>query len=273
VGSYKWQELVFRFSNSGVVSTITTNPGLAAELSPKQDKHPPTFYSSKIVQSLTSGYELIKEPQTSIPHWVRNLKDELGMPNDALLRHLEVEGAAFGTRWKKFNLRFLGIVVEQSIQSKYSWPFWHVTDAKGTDIELIQVWYRRASCLASPVYCDIRWRPDRGETVKFPGLENAKKEMDVTLGWRGRILLQKMNPRGRPKGTEKITSDKFLEQAAQACRRLIDTTDEMPSGAAIATELLICSASFYRYMKRDNLTVNIIQDKAKRLQIEYTPPF
>jgi hypothetical protein len=273
VGSCKWEELVFRFSNSGVVPTITSNPGLAAELSPKQDKHPPTFYSSKIVQSVTLGFKLLKVRQPSVFQWILNLKDELGMPDNALLRHLEVEGAAFGVRWREYYLRLLGMAVEQPVQSQVACPFWRITDAKGTDIEFVQVWFQRVSCLSSPVYGDVRWHPDRGKTEILTNLENRNGWRDVRAAVRGLTLLQKINFQGRPVDSGTLTISQFIERAPQAYRKLLDMFGENPSVVDVAAELDMSRPTFYRYMEGANLSLSQIRDVALRINIDYPAPF
>jgi transposase len=106
VGSSKWQGLIFKFSNSGVVLTITRNPGLIAELSPNRNKFPLTFSSSRIVQSHNSEFELVADGLSEPATWMNNLKADLEMPSNALLRHLTITGAAFSPRWQNYNLRF-----------------------------------------------------------------------------------------------------------------------------------------------------------------------
>lgn len=255
-----------------MVQTYTPNPVLTGELSPNRDTRPPTFSSSRIVYKRGLGYELTTEIQASPPQWIDYLKSELEMPSNAPLRYLATNGAIFGVRWQNYNLRFVGIVTEQSPEKECSWPFWRISDDNGNNIELVQVWYQRVSCLTSPVICDVRWRPNRGETVGFPGLENARRGRDITLAWRGRVLLQKINPRGRPENSVNLTRTQFLERAPQACAKLLETLGEMPTDVDIAAELHVSRATLYRYMERYNLSLNQIRDIAVRLLIEPTSP-
>jgi hypothetical protein len=273
VGSSKSRKLIFTFSNSGVVQTYTRNPGLIAGLSPNRDKFPPTFSSSRIVQSRTSGFELMADGLSEPAPWMNNLKADLEMPGDALLRHLTITGAAFSPRWQNYNLRFLGIVVKQPAQAECSWPFWRVSDTNGNEIEQVQIWFQRVSCLTSPVYGDVRWHPAHGETAALTNVENSRGMRDVRAAVRGLTLLKKINIQGRPVDSGNLTKDQFVELAPLACRKLLDVSGEMPSGVDIAAELFISKATFYRYMRRDDLTLNKIRDKAKRLRVEQPTPF
>lgn len=184
-----------------------------AELSSDSDSPPPKFSSLQIVQTPASGFELVTDMQSAPQQWINSLKAELEMPDDSLLRHLTISGAAFGPRWQNYNLRFVGVMVGQSEQTEYSCPFWRISDESGNHIESVQAWYRRVSCMSSPVYCDVRWRPDRGETISFPGAENAQRWRDVNFAWRGLMLLRKINPRGRPESSVSLTREQFFERA------------------------------------------------------------
>jgi hypothetical protein len=262
------QRLIFAFSNSGEVQAYKCNPELRVEPSLTPDQFSSTYSSSQIVQRPSSGFELITDGQSDIPQWIQNLKSDLEMPSKPMLRHLTTTGAIFGVRWQNYSLRFVGIVIDQSAQSECSWPFWRISDTHGNDVELVQVWYQRVSCMTSPVYCDVRWQPDRGETVSFPGMENAKRMRDITSAWRGRILLQRINPPGRPVSSGNLTRDQFIERAPQACMRLLERFGEVPTDVEIAEELHISRATFYRYLERDNLTLNQIRDMAFRILTE-----
>jgi hypothetical protein len=262
------QRLIFTFSNSGEVQTYKCNPELSAESSLDKDQSSSAYSSSQIVHRPASGFELTTDGQAALPQWIHNLKSELEMPSNAMLRHLTTTGAIFGVRWQNYSLRFVGIVLEQSAQSECSWPFWRISDTNGSAVELVQVWYQRVSCASSPVYCDVRWQSDRGEIVSFPGIENARRMRDVTNAWRGRVLLQRINPRGRPTSSVSLTRTQFIERAPQACAKLLDTVGEMPTDAEIAEELHISRATFYRYIERYNLSVNQIRDMAIKLLIE-----
>jgi hypothetical protein len=269
----KNQRLIFTFSNSGVVQTYTLNLGLIAKLSPYQDKFPPTFSSSKIVQTTNSGFELISDDLSEPTQWMNILKEELNMPSNALLRHLTISGSAFGIRWRNYNLRFLGMLVEESNQSEGSCPYWRVADINRNDLEYVQVWYQRVSCMKSPVYCDVRWHPEYGETVKLIGVENAKNGRDVNLAWRGWTLLQKIQLQGRPFESLSLSESQFLECAPQVCRKLFDTFGEIPTDVQIAEELHISRATFYRYLRRYNLSLSQIRDMAFNIQHTYPVPF
>jgi hypothetical protein len=268
VGNDKNQRLILSFSNSGVLNTYTHTPELITELSPDPDKSPQTYSSFQIVHTPASGFELITEAPLKPPQWIANLKSILGIPNHALMRHLTTNGAIFGVRWQNYNLRFVGVVVEQSAQAECSWPFWRISDADGKTIELVQVWFQRASCMSSPVYCDVRWQPDRGETVSFVNLENAKRGREITLAWRGRVLLQKINPQGRPESSVSLTRTQFIELAPKVCAKLLNTFGEVPTDVQIAEELHISRATFYRYMERYSLSLNEIRDTAVKILIE-----
>lgn len=124
--------------------------------------------------------------------------------------------------------------------------------------------------MSSPVYCDVRWHPERGETVNLTNLENARRGRDITLAWRGRVLLQKINPRGRPESSVNLTRSQFIERAPQVCAKLLETYGETPTDVQIAEELQISRATLYRYMERYNLPLNQIRDIAVRLLIEPT---
>ena len=250
------------------MQTYTRNPGLIAELSPNRDKHAPTYSSFQIAHTVASGFELITETQPEPPQWINNLKDILGLPDTALLRHLTTNGAIFGIRWQNYDLRFVGIVIKQSAETECSWPFWRISDADGNDIELVQVWFQRASCMLSPVYCDVRWQPDRGETVFFPNTENARRARDITLAWRGRLLLQKIKPRGRPESSVSLTKTQFIELAPQVCAKWLRTFGEVPTDVQIAEDLHISRATFYRYMEKYNMSLNEIRDMAIKILIE-----
>jgi hypothetical protein len=268
VDNSKNKRLTFTFPNSGIVQTFTRDPGVIVEPSPNPDKQPHTFYSSRIIHTLDSGFELITSALSEPPLWINNLKDNLEMPGDALLRHLTINGAAFGVRWQSYDLQFVGIVIDQSARAECSWPFWRTSDKNGNDIELVQVWYQRVACVSSSVFCDIKWQPDRGETIGFPGLESVKRGRDITLAWRGRVLLQKINPRGRPESSVTLTREQFIERAPQACWMLYETFGEIPTDVQIAEELHISRATLYRYMERYNLSLNQIRDMAIKVLIE-----
>jgi hypothetical protein len=102
------------------------------------------------------------------------LKDNLDMPGKALLRHLTISCAALGFRWRHYNLRLLGMLLEQPTQAEFSWPFWLLSDSDGTELELVLVWYCRVSSMISPVMCDVRWHQEYGETANLVGVENAR---------------------------------------------------------------------------------------------------
>jgi hypothetical protein len=270
VGSEQGQRLTFKFSNSGTVQAYSCNPELIGELVTNRDKYPLTCYSSKIVHKAPFGFELITDTESEPPPWIKSLKIELGMPNNVLLRQITTRGNIFGARWQNYFLRFLGIVIEQETGTECSWPFWRISDEDGKDIELVQVWYQRVACLSSPVYCDVRWHPERGETVNFTNLENVKRGRDINLAWRGRVLLQKINPRGRPENSVTLTRAQFMERAPQACAMLLETYGETPTDVQIAAALQISRATFFRYMERYNLSLNQIRDIAFGLLIEPT---
>lgn len=269
----KNQKLLFTFSNSGKVETYTRNPWLLAGLSANRDRHPPTFSSSKIVQTLEAGFELITGDLSEPALWMKRLQDDLDMPSKALLRHLTLDCSAFGARWRHYDLRMLGILVEQPEQAEYSWPYWLISEVDGTKLELAQVWYQRISSMVSPVMCDVRWHPEHGETANLVGIENARNGRDLTRAWRGHTLLQKIKLRGRPLDSGNLTKSQFIERAPQACRKLFDIYGEMPSAVDLAAELYISKATLYRYMERDNLQLNQIRDIALRLCIEHPTPF
>jgi hypothetical protein len=264
----KSQTLVFTFSNSGVVKTHTRNPELTPQLLFNPDSIPPTFSSLQIVQTETSGFELIRETGIELPEWIGNLKELLGIPSNALLRYLNTSGAVFGVRWQNYTLRFVGIVIEQPAEEECTWPFWCISDEKGNDLECVQVWYQRVSCLSTPVYCDVRWQPEQGETVTFPNLENARRNRDVTAAWRGRMLLRKLNPRGRPESSVSLTKDQFIERAPMICSKWLEQFGNMPTDVQLAEELHISRATLYRYMERYGLSLNQIRDTAIRMLIE-----
>lgn len=190
------------------------------------------------------------------------------MPSDVRLRHLTTQGTIFGLRWQKYYLRFLGIVIDSAAQADASWPFWRISNTDGRDVEVVQVWYQRVAYMESPVYCDVKWRPDRGKSVTFPNLDNARRARDITAAWRGKILLEKINPLGRPQNSETLTQAQFMERAPLACAKLLNTFGETPTDAQIAEELHISRATLYRYMERDGLTLNEIRDRGVRLIIE-----
>jgi hypothetical protein len=267
------RKLVFTFSNSGVVQTYTRNPGLLAGLSANLDKYPPTFSSSKIVQTFDAGFELITGDQSEPASWMNHLKDDLDMPDQALLRHLTVDCSAFGVRWQHYDVRMLGIRIEQPEQAEYSWPYWLISEVNGTKIELVQVWYQRISSLTSPVMCDVRWHPQHGETANLIGVENARNGRDINRAWRGHTLLQKIKLQGRPFDTMSLTRDQFLERAPLACKKLYDMSGEKPTDVQIAEELNISRATLYRYMVNYNLSLNQIRYMAMNIMVGTQAPF
>jgi hypothetical protein len=122
--------------------------------------------------------------------------------------------------------------------------------------------------MLSSVYCDVRWQPDQGESVSFTGLENAKRGREITLAWRGRLLLQKIKSPGRPESSVSLTRNQFIERAPQVCALLFNRFGEIPTDVQIAEELHISRATFYRYMERYNLSLNEIRDIAVKIIIE-----
>lgn len=271
VGDSDSQRLTFTFSNSGEVQTYRCNPELKAEPSLSQDQSPSAYSSLQIVHRPDLGFELKIDSRSAPPKWLQHLKSELEIPDNAILRQLIAPGSIFGVRWQNYILRFVGMIIEQPAQSECSWPFWRISDSNGNEVELVQVWFQRVGCMSSPIYCDVRWQPDRGETINFPGIENARRMRDVTLAWRGRVLLQKINPKGRPESSATLTENQFIERAPQVCAKLLDTVGEMPTDVQIAEELHISRATLYRYMARYNFTLNEIRDTAVKLLIEPAP--
>lgn len=263
------QRLTFTFSNSGEVQTYRCNPELEAEPTLAQDQSP--YSSLQIDHRPDLGFELKIDTRSPPPQWLNYLRSELEMPDNAVLRQLITPGAIFGVRWQNYMLRFVGMVMEQPAKSECSWPFWRISDSNGNEVELVQVWFQRVGCMSSPVYCDVRWQPDRGETVTFPGMDNARRMRDVTLAWRGRVLLKKINPKGRPESSVALTGDQFVERAPRVCAKLLETVGEMPTDVQIAEELHISRATLYRYMARYNFTLNEIRDTAVKLLIEPAP--
>ena len=85
------------------------------------------------------------------------------------------------------------------------------------------------------------------------------------------MLLQKINPRGRPESSVSLTRTQFIERAPQACAKLLEILGEIPTDVQIAEELHISRATFYRNMERYNLTLNQIRDTAIKLLIEPAP--
>lgn len=266
--SHKNQRLRFTFSNSGEVLAHVRHPELIAELSPSPEKSLPPIYSSKIVPRPVSGFNLITDLEP--PPWLHPLKTELGMPADAPLRHLTVRGSIFGIRYQEYTFRFVGIVIEQAALTKCSWPFWRLSNMDGDIIELVQVWYQRVSNWASPVFCDIRWHPFNGETVQLVNAENTRMR-DVTIVWRGRLLLQRLSMVGRPENTVTLTQAEFAERAPQVCAKILDAFGEMPTDAQLAAALNISRTTLYRYMNRYDLPLKRIRDMAVGLLIEPAP--
>jgi hypothetical protein len=250
------------------VETFTRSPGLIGEPSSNQDKQPPKFSSSQIIQTPSSGFELKTDTESLSAQWVDSLRARLEIPSDALLRHLTASGAIFGPRWQNYNLRFVGIVTQQLEQTECSWPFWRVSDMDGNGIELVQIWFKRASCFLTPVYCDVRWQPGQGESVLLVNVENARRARDITTAWRGRVLLQKIKPQGRPESSVSLTREQFVERAPQVCAKLYDTYGEIPSDVQIAEELHISRSTLYRYMAQYNMPLNEIRDTAIKMLIE-----
>ncbi|MDQ3743601.1 MAG: hypothetical protein M3444_04390 [Acidobacteriota bacterium] len=157
-------------------------------------------------------YIVREEPSSEMPlpppQWALDLKAELGMPAGAVWRRHTTPGVVFGECWRDYTLQFFGMLI--SNEHEGPWPSWRVLDRAGKIVENVQIWYQRASHALSPVSCEVRWHPEKGETVTFPGLENAEKQKDITLAWRGKTLLQKVARRGRAFGTVTLTKDVFL---------------------------------------------------------------
>jgi hypothetical protein len=265
VGSSKSQRLIFTFSNSGVVHVHIENPGLKAEPSSYPPINDPTCSSSKIVGTVTPGIKESFKTQLETPDWVQELKNRLGMPSNAIWRRLTTNGTVFGDCWKQYELRFFGMLVEEPMQTRPAWPFWRISDTYGTDVELIQLWYQQVKHKTSVACCEAVWHPDHGESITFPGLENAKNQTDVVLAWRARILLQKTTLQGRPSTSVHLTQEQFQERAPQAYRKLLDTFGDEPTDVQIAEELYISRATFYRYVRDYKLSINEIRNLALKI--------
>jgi hypothetical protein len=202
-------------------------------------------------------------PALPPPQEVIDLKVELGMPQESVWRRLFTGGAIFGDRWRKYKLVFLGMLVEHSAYSNIPGLYWRITDRSGNPIETIQLWFQRVCHPESPVCCELRWHPERGETVTFTDIENAKRERDITLAWRGKALLQKVERMGRSANSFNLTQDEFMERAPKAFGNWLNTFGEEPTDVQLAEELGISRATLYRYLKSYDLTIHQIRAKGR----------
>lgn len=249
--------------------TSVSDPELIESLSPSPGNSLTAFYSSKIAHRPDSGFELITDPEPTSS--LDDLRTALGMPFDASVRQLTARGAIFGPRWQNYYLQYAGIVIEQASQSETSSPILRISDLDGNDIQLVQVWYQRASTFYSPVYCDIRWHPRRGEAANLTNTGGVTRWRDIKAAWRGQQLLEGINSVGRPDSSATLTQAQFIRRAPQACARLMYIFGEPPTDAQIAAELHISRATLYRYLGREGLKVNELRDMAVGIIIEPAP--
>jgi hypothetical protein len=233
------------------------------------DKQSRTFYFSHL--GSFRGYLVEPDPQPEgtppmpPPPDALALKSELGMPEGAVWRRLFAKGGVFGERWRGYDIVFFGMLVNDSDQLEGVCPLWRIKDKSGEVLETIQLWYQKVSHKESPVSCEIRWHPEKGESLDFPGLGSAKREYDITLAWRGKALLQKVAKLGRSNGSSNLTRAEFEERAPKAYRKWVDMFGGEPTDVQFAEELGVSRATLYRYMT--NYGVKMPQIRAKAMNL------
>jgi hypothetical protein len=196
------------------------------------------------------------------PQEALDLKAELGMPKDAIWRRLFAKGGVFGEQWRDYDVVFFGILVNDSERLNASCPIWRISTRSGKVNETIQLWYQKVTHRESPVSCEIRWHPEKGEAITFTGLENVKREREITLGWRGKALLRKAAKLGRSADSSNLTKAEFEERAPRAYRKWVDRFGGEPTDVQLAEELGVSRATLYRYLKNYDIKINQIRAKA-----------
>jgi AraC-like DNA-binding protein len=209
------------------------------------------------VQSEQNSAPALPPPQDAL-----DLKAELGMPQNAVWRRFFTDGVVFGDHWRDYKLVFFGML---AVDTDYdpSGLYWQITDIDGNPIENIQLWYQKVSHPLTPVSCEFRWHPEKGEKVIFPGMENAKRERDLTIAWRGKALLRKVARLGRPANSFNLSEFEFMERAQKAFINWVSNFGEEPTDVQLAEELGISRATFYRYLRNYNLTIHQIRAKGR----------
>ena len=114
------------------------------------------------------------------------------------------------------------------------WAYW--PDAQPAPLIVLRTTARRG---ASPLRCELRWRPDGTWTEALTGLELPHRKRDVELAWQERSALRELVARpppagGRPPGTYKIRPALFRELTPALWREFVAHYGHLPSNAEFA---------------------------------------
>jgi hypothetical protein len=188
---------------------------------------------------------------------------ELGMPQNALWKHIKEPGIWYGEQWQDYYIELFGMTPDYWPGLPCPWPFWRlfVTGGSGPGI-VVQVWNQKVFHNNSEVYGEIRWHPDHGKTTSIKGVELDSNKKEIDWAWRGIKLLRHLVHGGRKVGTTIFNAGDFITHSIKGYRELLDKYGEHPSDNSLASYLGISRATFYRYLKAFDTPLSQIRIEA-----------
>lgn len=127
----------------------------------------------------------------------------------------------------------------------------HTIEASGRKVDrvfAIQNWRERARFKDSPIYAELRWHPERGETGGVFGPPHAMTPAAEAAARRGLNILRALptNVRGRRRGSVKVRPELFRELAPVLWREYVKEWGHAPSDAEFARYIGMRPRTFSR---------------------------
>ncbi len=173
----------------------------------------------------------------------RTLMAELGIPADAHWSTLTLHGSDEGPEWARYTVEMIGIRAGSDIYPP-PWPFYRLGPF------LTQVWLRRVRLAGSPVYLEVRWHPERVQTIDLRGLSETTSLGDAQVVLRGLRLLRRLDRRGRTPGSGQYASKDAFHAAHAAALEKFRRENRKPTPDMIADELCLGRSRYYDLRKQ-----------------------
>jgi len=192
------------------------------------------------------------------PEYAHPMRDELRMPLDT---HLIIFSITDLPNWQGYTCELVGVqeqfkfvrgYAEQANPPEAPRFTFCVAGVAGHDIPLTLIaWRRQVHCQGTPVFLEVLWRPETGETIELKGLEWSTTQESLKRVHRGLRLLKAIEVHGgRPHDTRYYSQDQFHARYPGAVadakkRRGVHIKDE-----DIARAFPVSVSTFYRYLRK-----------------------
>lgn len=180
------------------------------------------------------------------------VRAELGMPLDTDLVIFSINDLP---NWQGYTCELVGA------QEKYKFVGEHAEPASpseaprftfrvaGYDAPVTLIaWRRRVHCQGTPIYLEVLWHPETGETIALKGLAWGTPQERLKRAHRGLRLLKAIDAIGRPPDTRVYSSEEFHSAYPGARAKAQRQRGVRPRDEDIARALWISLPTLRRYL-------------------------